>query len=72
MIVPIVTTIKRLGYYSYNKKEPIIYEAIYQSNKKNPIQYIVRTIKNNYRRVFKRENEATQYLRILLKKMEKK
>lgn len=70
MFIPIVTTTERLGYYSYNKSEPIIYEAIYQSNKKNPIKYNVRTIKHNYFKSFKREKDALKYLKFLLNKLE--
>lgn len=72
MFVPITSTTERLGYYSFNLKEPVIYEAIYQSNKKNPLKYIVRTIKNKKRREFSREKDAVKYLHILLKMMEMK
>jgi len=70
MFIPIITTTERLGYYSDNKKEPVVYEAVYQSNKKRPIKYIVRTIKNNYRGEFKTEKNAISYLKKLLKKMD--
>ncbi len=69
--IPIVQTTERLGFYSHNKKEPVIYEAVYQSNKEKPIKYIVRTIKNNYSKRFTTEKQATLYLRKLLKKMER-
>ena len=70
MFIPITTTTERLGYYVHNKKEPVIYEGVYQSNKVNPIKYIIRTPKNTYYKTFKTQKNASKYLKILLKKME--
>ena len=72
MFIPIIQTTERLGFYSHNKIEPIIYEAIYRSDKKRPIKYIIRTVKNRYKKEFKREKQALIYLRKILKKLEKK
>ena len=61
MFIPITTTKERFGYWSHNKRRPVVYEAVYQSNKKRPIKYIVRIIKGE-EKSFRTQAKALKYL----------
>lgn len=68
MFIPVTQTTERLGYYSDGLDEPVIYEAIYQSNKKRPIKFIVRNPRHNKNhKTFTSEKSATIYLKKLIK-----